>query len=113
MIIDEIRKYSVYLGLAGFVIIAVTTRNIDYLISFLIGCVACNINLLLNEKLLDLSGGKGSARKNMTSFLLRMLVYVLALSLVFRIFNEYAMLLTFAGCLTVRIAILIIGIRKL
>lgn len=99
------------MGFLGTIIVSIIFQRYEYTLSFIAGYLASNLNLLINIKSLDLSGSKNAYMKNFSGFLIRMFVYAIVLILVLQTYDTKAMIIAFIGCLTIRIAILIYGIK--
>lgn len=111
MIIKDITKVGMIIGLIGIIIVALVFRRFDYVLAFIAGFLASNLSLAINVRSLDLSGSKRSFFNNVTSFIIRLVVYAIVLVLTFKIIDVNAMLIAFVGCLTIRVSILIYGIK--
>ncbi|MDL2211320.1 hypothetical protein LJB88_00375 [Erysipelotrichaceae bacterium OttesenSCG-928-M19] len=111
MIINEIRKYGLVLSIIGILLVGLITRDLFAMMAYLAGSLASFSSLFINEKFLFINGTRNDMIKNFFGFLLRMLVYVVVLSFAFKFAGMVAMICAFLGCLTIRIAILIYGIK--
>lgn len=109
--IKNIVKIGMIVGFIAILLIALFFQRYEYVLAFIAGYLASNLNLYLNMKLLDIGGSKNAYIKNFSGFLLRMLVYAIVLIFVLQTYDTKAMILAFIGCLTIRISILIYGIK--
>ncbi len=111
MIIKDFVKIGMKMCLIGIILIALIFQRIDYMFAYFLGYLASNINLFINDKLYDISGGKVNYLKFIISHLTRMLVYTAVLIFTLKIFGISGMIIAFVGCLTIRVSILIYGIK--
>lgn len=111
MILNEFRKIGIIVGLIFVVTIFIVTRRWEFVVCYILGYLVSNINLFLNSFMLDLSGGRSAFAKNFTNFLVRIALYALAMILAYKWMDLEGMICTFLGCLVIRIAILIHGIK--
>ncbi|MGL4383296.1 MAG: ATP synthase subunit I [Bacilli bacterium] len=79
---------------------------------YLLGSGASSFNFYLNAKLLNLDQTNNVFVKNLSSFAIRMLVYMIVLNYVIFKFNEIYVLVSFLGCLSIRYAILLTFILR-
>ncbi|MDR3215664.1 MAG: hypothetical protein LBT75_05295 [Bacilli bacterium] len=112
MIINKIKKYSIGLALIIALIVLLISRSFSNALMVIMGMVFSNINFVINDHFLVLNNPKKAISKSMFSFMLRMLVYVIALTLSFKLFNISGMICCFIGCMSIRIAILCSEIIK-
>lgn len=110
-VIRQIQRWSLFLSVLGLVIIYFITFNWQYLIAFLLGSIASNLSFYLNVKFMDLSSHKGAMSKTITTFMLSMIFYVLAMVAGYNLGALPGLFLAFAGCLIIRISILFMGIK--
>lgn len=111
MTLKTIRKYGLIVGLVGLLLVGLVTMRVECVLTYLLGWLASNANLYINDYFLDTSGTKNNVTKSLTGFLLRMFVYMLVLAVSYKWTETTGMLTAFIGCLTIRIAILIYGIK--
>ncbi|MDF9867353.1 hypothetical protein OKW22_000923 [Bacilli bacterium PM5-3] len=111
MIIDEIKKIGVLIGIVCSVLVGLIFMRVDLIACYIVGWLVSYISFWLNQSFLDISGTKKGVRNNLINYLIRMFLYMLCLSLTYKFFGIEAMLIAFAGCLTIRLSILIIGIK--
>lgn len=79
---------------------------------YILGLLASMLNFEINIKLSKFDLKKNAFLKSMNSFLIRMLIYAIVLTLSFKIYNEYAMILTFLGCLSIRVSVFLLIFSK-
>lgn len=111
MILKEIRRYGLIVGLVGLLLVGLVTMSIECICTYLLGWLASNANLYINDYFLDTSRTKNNVTKSLTGFLLRMFIYMLVLAISYKWTGITGMLTAFVGCLSIRIAILIYGIK--
>ena len=109
--IENIRKTGIVISIIGAVLVGLISMRIEFVIAFLLGCFVSYLNLSINERFLDLSGSRTAVRNNLISFLGRIFTYVLLFSLIFKFFGIIAMIIAFVGGMTIRISILIAGLK--
>ncbi len=112
MTINKIRKYGLIITIVGMAVIGLIFKKISYDLAYLAGSMASFICLLINEHFLMISESRNDLTKNIFNFIVRMFIYVVALSFSFKLVGIEAMIITFIGCLTIRIAIVVYGIKE-
>ena len=111
MTIKKIKKYGLIITIIGVVLIGIIFREISLITAYLVGSLASFICLFINEHFLTFDESRNVLIRNLSGFILRMFIYVLALSFAFKLGGLEVMIVTFVGCLTIRIAVLIYGIK--
>lgn len=109
--IKDIQRQSLYLGIGMALITLIISFDILMAISVLLGVIACNTSFILNIKSLDISESRDRVFKGLTSYILRILIYALAMVASYYLVGNIGFILSFMGCLSIRIIILIFGIR--
>lgn len=109
--IKDIQKQSLYLGIIMALLTLIITFNWLMALALLLGVLACNLNLIINIRLIDLSESRDRLFKTITGYILRIALYAIAMVLAYYLVGTLGLLLSFLGSLSVRIVILIIGIR--
>ncbi|WP_423363665.1 ATP synthase subunit I [Mycoplasma sp. P36-A1] len=111
MIIKEFRKIGLIIALLFIVGIMIATKKYEYAICYILGVLVSNINLTLNDKFFDISGSKSGITRNLSNYLLRIVLYAFVMILSIKWMNVEGLICTFLGCMNIRIAILIYGIK--
>ncbi|MEG0284165.1 MAG: hypothetical protein RR543_04965 [Erysipelotrichales bacterium] len=106
-LIRRIQLYGVYVLIVGIILIGVFTQNITFIASYVIGAIASNVCFYINYNSIYNIGRIEGVSKHTTGFMVRMLVYAVALAVVLLIFSDVASLFALVGCLTIKHAILI------
>jgi small-conductance mechanosensitive channel len=76
----------------------------------LVGTLISNLNLYIIDHFLDFSS-KNAKKKALVSYIIRIVIYVLMLSLAYKFYGIVGMISCFAGYMCLRIAILSSGIK--
>lgn len=111
MVIREIQKIGIITTVIGSLLILLFSFKLSYSLLFIFGSLASNLSLYINKSFLDLTGTRSAFAKNFSSFILRMILYALTMSLAFLWQDTLGLIMSFIGCLVIRISILIYGIK--
>lgn len=93
------------------IVIFLISFRFEYVLLVLLGALASNLNFLINIKFLDLTGSMKAFARNLGSFIFRMIIYTLVMILGYYWQELTGLIIVFAGCLVIRVAILIYGIK--
>lgn len=107
MFIRRIQKFSLATLGVGLVLILILTFKPTYLLAFTIGVLASNLNFYINYSFMNKSAGKLKVFRAVNNFLIRMVIYAIVLTLMFKIFGQVEMLIAFCGCLSIRVSIVL------
>jgi len=112
VILNEYRKVGIAIASIACIIIFIVTSNIALVGVFLLGYIVSNINFYINEKFLDISGGKKALGRNLSNYFLRIALYAGVMILAFKWQDLTGLILCFIGCLMIRVAILIHTVKE-
>jgi hypothetical protein len=107
VIVNEIRKIWILLSICLSLICGLISFSVVNICLCIGGCIISYGCLLINEKTLDLSSETKAVRKTIFSFIIRILLYVIAYTLAFKINDLTGIISCFVGSLSIRLAILI------
>lgn len=110
-VIRQIQKTSLFISGFAMILIYFITFSWEYVICFLLGSVASNLSFFLNVKFMDVSTYRGAMSKTISTFMLSMIFYALAMIFGYKFMELTGLILAFLGCLAIRISILIMGIK--
>lgn len=108
MTLQVIKEINKKLALFSTILVIIVFRDFNLVMAYILGLLASVINFEINIRMTTFDLSKNVVFKSIKSFIMRMLVYAIVLTLSYKVYNEGAMILTFIGCLSIRVSIFLL-----